>query len=288
MLKIGGKTMQEMFKDKLDEDLVVVSEFQTWYVKMMDKMETIRSKIESIYDWVSSIKPTSYVGRVVISTKDDTELKVIGNYGGRKWRRVLNFLRGVSDHDPTLGKKLGEEFVCLRESNIPIHTHAYLAKKGDKISFDRPVDVGVGGESTKVVQTPSDDDDKNKNTLKSATVDCQMSPLECDQKKLFLPHDNMPPYKEVYIWECIESDETQSIDPPAQQCTVTFDANGGNPANPLQKSVSWNSPIGKLPLSDRTGYDFNGWFTRKRGGRPVTENAHVFGDAMLYAHWNPT
>ena len=69
-----------------------------------------------------SVKPLTYVGRVVMSTTDDTEQKVIAHYGGKRWMRIENFLRGV-DADSELGKRLGEEYVCLRESNVPIHTH---------------------------------------------------------------------------------------------------------------------------------------------------------------------
>ena len=68
------------------------------------------------------------MGKIIISTTDDVESKVIKHYGGKRWRRIVNFLRGVNGNDETLGKKFGEEYVCLRESNIPIHTHDMLKK----------------------------------------------------------------------------------------------------------------------------------------------------------------
>ena len=58
-----------------------------------------------------------------MSATDDVESKVIANYGGKHWRRITNFLRGVDADDPDIGKKFGEEYVCLRESNVPVHTH---------------------------------------------------------------------------------------------------------------------------------------------------------------------
>ena len=60
---------------------------------------------------------------MIISTTADTEKKVIEKYGGTKWRRITNFLNGVPDDSPKIGQKYGEEYVCLRESNVPIHTH---------------------------------------------------------------------------------------------------------------------------------------------------------------------
>ena len=35
----------------------------------------------------------------------------------------MNFLRGVEDSDPAVGHKLGETYVELRQSSVPIHTH---------------------------------------------------------------------------------------------------------------------------------------------------------------------
>ena len=69
------------------------------------------------------VKPISYPGRIIISTTDDIESKVIKNYGGRKWKRVVNFLRGVDLDSTELGVKFGEAYVELRESNVPNHTH---------------------------------------------------------------------------------------------------------------------------------------------------------------------
>ena len=69
------------------------------------------------------MKPLTYVGRIIVSTTDDTERKVIGHYGGKAWRRIVNFLNGVEEDDGSLGEKSGEEYVCLRESNVPIHSH---------------------------------------------------------------------------------------------------------------------------------------------------------------------
>ena len=74
---------------------------------------------------MNSVPPLNYIGRIIISHTDDTEQKVIANYGGKRWRRIENFLRGVGEKDPNniIGQKTGEEYVALRESNIPVHSH---------------------------------------------------------------------------------------------------------------------------------------------------------------------
>ena len=92
-------TMEEILKEKLDELLVPKSEFQRWYNSMMDKILELSGRIQELRQVLKSVKPMTYVGRVIVSTTDDTERKVIQKYGGRRWRRIVNFLRGVNDYD---------------------------------------------------------------------------------------------------------------------------------------------------------------------------------------------
>lgn len=51
------------------------------------------------------------------------------------------------------------------------------------------------------------------NSVENTVSNYQMSPLEYHGKSsVTLPHDNMPPYIEVYIWECKEiTDEEQEL-----------------------------------------------------------------------------
>ena len=48
-------------------------------------------------------------------------------------------------------------------------------------------------------------DGNDLNGVKSVDIGYQLSPLEYEEKEQpTIPHDNMPPYREVYIWECVE------------------------------------------------------------------------------------
>lgn len=116
-------TISQILRPKLNEDLVNRDKFIGWYNKCLERMDRISSDIELIKELLISATPANYPGRIIMSVTDDTESKVVANYGGRHWRRITNFLRGVDNHDPELGKKYGEEYVCLRESNVPVHTH---------------------------------------------------------------------------------------------------------------------------------------------------------------------
>ena len=63
----------------------------------------------------------------------------------------MNFLRGVAATDGNLGKKLGEEYVCLRESNVPIHTHEAKLSSNDTTGNAEWLVKGKGGEDTKIL-----------------------------------------------------------------------------------------------------------------------------------------
>lgn len=99
--------------------------------------------------------PRTYTGRVIISATDDTEQKVIQHYGGKAWRRMTNFLRGVEAGDPELGRKLGEAYVELRQSNVPLHTHDVKKEEGQE---DYWVVRDRGGRDTTLINQNRDPD----------------------------------------------------------------------------------------------------------------------------------
>ena len=69
---------------------------------------------------------------------------------------------------------------------------------------------------------------------------------------------------------------------------VTFDPNGGR-VSPTSTAVTIGKKYGPLPTPNRYGYDFDGWYTEKIGGKDkeVTETTTVGTNppTTLYAHW---
>ena len=90
-------SMKDLLTKHLDGILMTVSEFMQWYDTSSKRMDAIEKKIEIAQQLCKSVPPLNYVGRIIISYTDDTEQKVIANYGGKRWRRIENFLRGVMD-----------------------------------------------------------------------------------------------------------------------------------------------------------------------------------------------
>ncbi len=74
------------------------------------------------------------------------------------------------------------------------------------------------------------------------------------------------------------------IDSDSGEYIVTFDPNGGSVSEISMSTV--NQQLLYMPVPERIGYDFDGWYTEKEGGTHVTVSNRIYsGDETLYAHW---
>lgn len=76
-------------------------------------------------------------------------------------------------------------------------------------------------------------------------------------------------------------------------CDITFDLNGGtiNGSGTMDKQTVYsNEKLGTASVPtitpQRTGYDFDGWYTQAEGGTKYTFTEAVSSNIILYAHWN--
>ena len=69
--------------------------------------------------------------------------------------------------------------------------------------------------------------------------------------------------------------------------TLSFDALGGT-ADILSNDVIYNSVIENMPIPEKTGYNFNGWYTEIDGGNLINaETIYNFSSNIsIYAHWS--
>ena len=65
---------------------------------------------------------------------------------------------------------------------------------------------------------------------------------------------------------------------------VRFDPTGGSVAEPI-RTVDGGGAIGVLPVPERQGYEFAGWFTAEVGGTQVMSTTLVTKDITYYARW---
>ena len=72
-----------------------------------------------------------------------------------------------------------------------------------------------------------------------------------------------------------------------QTYTVTFNGNGGSPANSTMTTTG--KKLASLPTATRSGrYSFDGWYTEKNGGTKITTATVFEKNTTVYAHWTYT
>ena len=300
-------TMTELLTKHLDKILMLTQEFMQWYVAKSKQLDEIEAKIELAKELATSVPQLNYVGRIIVSYTDDTEQKVIAHYGGKSWRRIENFLRGVTDDDADNipGRKLGEEYVELRESNVPVHAHSETIESASSTG-NKDWSAKDKGGSTRLVNTPKNTDDTSESTnTRNTSYNYQISPLEYATKgenDLTLPHDNLPPYLRVYIWECTEltDDERKVTEEPRDDklCRTTWLANDGAATPPVKwtcqigKPVKYNpdgGPDRSAPEFTREGFSFDGWKCPDgitKGSNEAADDI-VLGNSFYVAQWKP-
>lgn len=113
-------------------------------------------------------------------------------------------------------------------------------------------------------------------TVEPVAVDA--STAEAGYVSFEVPASGFSPY--VMTWD-------EAAAPPAQQLTVTFDANGGalDGGHPGTESVTAGGTLARLPTASRAGYDFAGWQTADGVG--FTTSTAVDASMTVYAQWTP-
>ena len=156
------------------------------------------------------------------------------------------------------------------------------------------MDKDRGGRETKVVSTAGSDSNQTPYAMEKRSLEYQISPLEYPAKtEPTIPHDNMPPYREVYIWECVESteDEREVSGEPESQHIVTWLALEANPERQIcyvrdgDAAPIPGTSFGAEP--QRYGYNFKHWSLRKDDAageeKIVDELSNVVEDTTCYA-----
>ena len=142
----------------------------------------------------------SYVGLVIISTVLDTEAKVINVYGGTSWiQHAGYFLRGAADNvSPDKSQSDGgEESVTLTssQSGLPAHNHP-TGTNGERFQT-RPRDSSTPAEQGGTIAGTGYYYPKSTMPGWGSLANTGNS----DAQDAAEPHNNMPPFKNVYIWE---------------------------------------------------------------------------------------
>ena len=110
--------------------------------------------------------------------------------------------------------------------------------------------------------------------------------IENSSYALTLPKGNYQAVVHAYNYFVGYDSNTVSFTAKESTYTISFNANNGS-CPTTNKTVTYNSAYGDLPIATRSGYDFLGWFTAEAGGTMITSDSIVTitSNQTLFAHW---
>ncbi len=147
------------------------------------------------------IEKRSHVGLIVQSTTLDTEEKVINLYGGTRWELIQGrFLLGKSNEYP-INTTGGEEEHTLTEEEMPTHKHS---GETSYAITDMMRVVSTAGSKTNSNHMTGYESSVYQDVNTAFPGQHHWHSFETNNVGNGSPHNNMPPYKTVYIWERVE------------------------------------------------------------------------------------
>lgn len=142
----------------------------------------------------------SHIGQIIMSTTLNTQAKVIEQYGGTTWTKIEGrFLLGASSGYP-VSSTGGEATHTLTINELASHTHEGSTGNGYTNSLRVVGVAGTSHEANHVTGHGSGDYTDVTNTGDFPSGNHWHS-FTTDATGGGQPHNNMPPYKAVYIWE---------------------------------------------------------------------------------------
>ena len=212
---IRNLSCQEGLDDKPDyenrltyvQDLLASTPTSAAVQILIDQMAELRLSTAQIAQDLQ--KTRSHIGSIIYSSTLDTEQKVIDAYGGVHWQKIEGkFLLGQQDATEqivghAINSEGGSETVTLDLNEIPPHHHS-------QISFYDDANYNHGTIPTNMYRTswPYDAGSTTRTYYtQSDLFRAKGNGYDGDEKERVnggAAHNNMPPYKTVYIWERTE------------------------------------------------------------------------------------
>jgi microcystin-dependent protein len=142
----------------------------------------------------------SHIGQIIMSTTLNTQAKVIELYGGTSWTKIEGrFLLGASSSYP-VNATGGEATHTLTIDEMPSHTHSGNTGTG-YTNFMRVVDTSGTTHEANTVSGYSSGGYEDVTDTSIFPGGNHWHSFTTESTGGGQPHNNMPPYKAVYIWE---------------------------------------------------------------------------------------
>jgi len=174
---------------------------------VQNELPILRIRINALENAVAT---RSHVGQIIQSTTLDTMEKVIGVYGGATWIQHDGYmLRGASS-DVTPNSAVadgGEETVTLTVNEMPSHTHIQNshnhAQNAHSHTMTNKYTAKQLANGSNSPRFRSDGSTSATNFTYCGATTATNNPATATNQYTGggQAHNNMPPYKNVYIWE---------------------------------------------------------------------------------------
>lgn len=203
-------TKQTQLISFLDLLLVKTNDFLLKYFDWLEKLAGLNARVLELENIrARGMTMRLHEGLIIHSALADTENKIKEQFGGYRWKRIMNFPLLVSNSKRNeVGQRGGESFVSLMRKHIPNHRHGMDIRSDssgdtwkDNISGTHPFLSG---------QTPGLAWDTKTVYPEIAALNWNQDNDRADlgsmtgAERYVKPHFNIPPYKDVYIWECTQ------------------------------------------------------------------------------------
>ena len=203
-------TKQTQLISFLDLLLVKTNDFLSKYFDWLEKLAGLNARVLELENIrAKGMTMRLHEGFIIHSALADTENKIKEQFGGYRWKRIMNFPLLVNNSKRNeVGQRGGESFVSLMRKHIPNHRHGMDINSTsggdtwkDNMSGTHPFLSGQTpglnwGNKTVYpeIAALNWNQDNDRTNLGSMT----------GAERYVKPHFNIPPYKDVYIWECTQ------------------------------------------------------------------------------------
>lgn len=156
---------------------------------VQNDLPILRYRITALED---AAAPRSHIGQIIQSTTLDTMAKVINVYGGTTWIQHDGYMLLGASSNVTPNSAVadgGEETVTLtaNQSGVRSHGHDVHVKRVN-------LSAETSGNTHVLVHT-------SNGGITNVSEDSSSGYIGYTSKSAANSHNNMPPYKNVYIWE---------------------------------------------------------------------------------------
>lgn len=266
------------------------------YANTLYKLEMTGEQLKKYMEWSASYYNTYKDGDLTISFNQDIRAYNYDMFSGVNYEVNVSKAPGkrienLTKKDGTKIKDTDKIIVAVNNyrANSQLLTYGPIYKEGE--ALPKLLDIDVRGDIGGVRELIGD----YITNVKKGVIKPELSgnwkitgnnwnkELHKEAAKLIKEGKVKLPISDDGRTPNVKSITVNDIKSFVKLATVSFSSNGGK-TTASKLTVLSGEKYGKLPTVTRKGYTFNGWYTKKTGGKKVTKDTKAV-TGTLYARW---